>query len=162
MLCRWGYMLFADPETALRETRRVLRSGGRVALAAWDAPDQNPWARSMGAELVERGLAPPPDPEAPGMFSFAQPGRIEDLLAGAGFTEIVVEGVDVIFPVASFDQWWEYQFDITPSLSETLAKATPEQRDEVYEGVQGRLEPFRAEDGSYALPGRTLVASAEA
>ncbi len=45
VLCRWGYMLLADPEAALRETRRVLRPDGRVALAAWDAPERNPWMR---------------------------------------------------------------------------------------------------------------------
>ena len=38
VLCRWGYMLVADPETALRETRRVLqarppRRAGRVDAA---------------------------------------------------------------------------------------------------------------------------------
>jgi SAM-dependent methyltransferase len=162
VLCRWGYMLVADPETALRETRRVLRSGGKVALAAWDAPERNMWARSMGAELVSRGLAPPPDPSGPGMFSFAPEGHVEELLGGAGFLEVVVDTVDVTFSAASFDEWWEYQFDVSPSLSEALAAATPEQRDEVYEGVQAQLEPFRAEDGSYAIPGRALVAAGEA
>ena len=44
VLCRWGYMLMADPAAALAETRRVLRPGGHVALAVWDAIEHNPWA----------------------------------------------------------------------------------------------------------------------
>ena len=35
-------MLMADPAAALRETRRVLRSGGRVALAVWDRAEREP------------------------------------------------------------------------------------------------------------------------
>ena len=54
-LCRWGYMLMADPETALRETRRVLKPGARIALAVWTAREENPWAVLPGRELVERG-----------------------------------------------------------------------------------------------------------
>src|SRR3954462_3048284 len=33
VLSRWGYMLLADPEAALRETRRGLRPGGRGGAA---------------------------------------------------------------------------------------------------------------------------------
>src|SRR5215218_10685309 len=60
VLCRWGFMLMADPEAALRETRRVLRPGARVALAAWTSPAENPWASIPMGELVSRGHAEPP------------------------------------------------------------------------------------------------------
>jgi len=162
VLCRWGYMLLADPEAALRETRRVLRPEGRVALAAWDSPDANPWMSSLGRVMVELGLEQPPDPGAPSPFSFAKPGVIGELLDACGFTEWNVEAVDFDFRAASYDDWWEHQWDMSPSLSRTLASATPEQRDAVYEGIEERLSPYRAEDGSLAIPARTLVAVAEA
>ena len=60
VLCRWGYMLMADPRAALTETRRVLRPHGRLALAVWDAIEHNPWARLPGLELAERGLLQAP------------------------------------------------------------------------------------------------------
>jgi SAM-dependent methyltransferase len=162
VLCRWGYMLLADPEAALRETRRVLKPGGRVALAAWDAPERNPWVAHTGAELVARGLSQPPPEGEPTMFSFAGDGVIAELLLTAGFEDVVVGAVDLVFRPASFDDWWEYQYDTSPSLSESLARATPEQRDEVYEAVQARLADHRQDDGSLAIPGRTLVAAASA
>ncbi|MFL5845537.1 MAG: class I SAM-dependent methyltransferase [Solirubrobacteraceae bacterium] len=162
VLCRWGYMLLADPEAALRETRRVLKPGGRVALAAWDAPGHNPWVTATTAELVAQGLSQPPPPDEPGMFSFAGDGVISELLLSTGFEDVVVDAVDIVYGVASFDEWFDYLFDVSPSLGEALARATPEQRDLVYEGIEARLAEFRGEDGSLALPGRTLVAAASA
>ena len=162
VLCRWGYMLLADPETALRETRRVLRPGGRLALAAWDAPEHNTWVTAFGAVLVERGFEPPPDPELPGMFSFARPGTIEALLDAAGFADWRVDAVDFEFEAASFEEWWEYQYDVSPLLARALAPLTPEQRDDAYDGIERRLAIYTAEDGTLRLPARTLVAAAEA
>src|ERR671933_2387499 len=77
VLCRWGYMLLADPEAALRETRRVLRSGGRVALAAWDDPERNPWMAAGMRVIVDRGLMQREPPDTPGPLAFSAPGRIE-------------------------------------------------------------------------------------
>jgi len=71
VLCRWGYMLMADSETALRETRRVLKSGGRLALAAWRGPEENPWSAIPGREMVRRGLIEPVAPGQPGKFTLA-------------------------------------------------------------------------------------------
>src|SRR6267378_3461589 len=44
VLCRWGLMFAPDPGASLQEIRRVLRPGGRVALAVWAEPERNPWA----------------------------------------------------------------------------------------------------------------------
>jgi ubiquinone/menaquinone biosynthesis C-methylase UbiE len=48
VLCRWGYMLMADPGAALRETRRVLRDGGGLALSDWALPSATRGRASLG------------------------------------------------------------------------------------------------------------------
>jgi SAM-dependent methyltransferase len=162
VLCRWGYMLLADPETALRETRRVLRPGGRLALAVWDEREHNPWVGSVQETLEALELAPPPAPGAPGMFALAPAAHLSECLYAAGFSSVGVDAVDLVYRAPSFDDWWEYMLDMSPSLTDALAAATPEQRDEVLESIEARLAPFRADDGSLAMPGRSLVAVAEA
>ena len=52
VICRWGYMLMADPAAALAETNRVLKPGGRLAFAVWGTPDKNMWAAIAGMVLV--------------------------------------------------------------------------------------------------------------
>ena len=44
VLCRWGFMLMADPAMAFNETRRVLRPAGKLAFSVWGEPTRNPWA----------------------------------------------------------------------------------------------------------------------
>ena len=75
VICRFGYMLMADPAAALAETRRVLRAGGRLVFSVWGAPDRNPWVSQLGRLAVDRGLMSPPRPGMPGIFGLADPDR---------------------------------------------------------------------------------------
>ena len=82
VLCRFGYMLMPDPAAAFAETRRVLRPGGRLALAVWGAIERNPWIAIVGVSLGQRGHIPPPEPPpAPGPFSMANRERLDELAA---------------------------------------------------------------------------------
>jgi SAM-dependent methyltransferase len=106
VLCRWGYMLMADPVAALGETRRVLRSGGRVALAVWDSLERNPWAQLPALELGERGLSARPSPGTPGPFALGSAPRVEELLEQAGFAEVRVEALELSRRHGSFEEFW--------------------------------------------------------
>ncbi|MEA2135100.1 MAG: hypothetical protein QOC68_3009 [Solirubrobacteraceae bacterium] len=162
VLCRWGYMLMADGEAALRETRRILRPGARVALAAWTSPTENPWASIPMRELVERGHVEPPDPDAPGQFGWARTGIIADRLEGAGFGEHEVDTVDFAMTYDSFDDWIATSRDLGSRLRDTFDDLDPAERDDVLAAVREQALPFAEEDGSLVLPARTWVAWASA
>jgi SAM-dependent methyltransferase len=155
-------MLLVDPAAALRETRRVLRPGGRVALAAWTDPGDNPWASVAGQQLVAMGVGEPPDLDAPNMFAFRDPGRIRGLLEETGFTEVVVEQVDIVFRYDGLDAWWDTQLDLSVGLADQVRALSPAQRDDLRDAIDERLARYVAADGTVALPGRTHVATASA
>jgi ubiquinone/menaquinone biosynthesis C-methylase UbiE len=161
-LCRWGLMLAGDPAAALQEIRRVLRPGGRVALAVWNDPDANPWATIPTRALVELGYAERPDPGAPGMFALADPARVRELVESAGFVEVVVDRVDLLRVNANVDDYVETQLDLSGLFAEAREGLSDGQWTEVKAQIGALAEPYAAGDGSLEFPARSLVAAASA
>ena len=159
VVSRYGYMLVPDPALALRETRRVLRPGGRLAFATWAPAKQNPWATAYGPVLIERGLIEPPKPDEPGQFSLAEPERIEELVRGAGFDEVSVTEVPVVFRAESWDEYRRIVSSLAASMREVLERLDDEARAEVDETAKARIESYRSGEG-YDLPGLSLVTTA--
>lgn len=161
-LCRWGLMFTFDPAAALQEIRRVVKPGGRAAIAVWDAPERNPWATVEGRALVELGHAEAPDPDAPGMFALADPERLQDLLEDAGFTDVVLDSVDLTRSAPSLDAFLEESLDLNAQLADMQRRLSAEEWAEVKALVQQRTEPFADGRGGLRFPGRALVAAANA
>ena len=160
VLCRFGYMLMADPATALAETRRVLRPGGRLALAVWGAPERNPFFVTVAVSLVQRGHLPPPEPPpAPGPFSMASSERTEGLLRRAGFAEVRTEEVPSRFVAADADEYLSLIADTAGPIGLTLRGLAEPDRAAVNADVEASLRRFAA-DGGYELPCLALCAVA--
>ncbi len=179
-LCRWGYMLMADPGAALAETRRVLAPGGRVAAAVWDSIERNPWASLPGQELAAHGLGPPgadqvagaPEQtgaaqqpataQQPGPFALGDAGRFAELLADAGFSEVAVEGLELVRRHTDFEEFWDTTLDISRQFHDAVMSLPEQEAAAIRDGLRRRLEPYTSGDGTLEIPGRTLVAKASA
>ncbi|KGF78331.1 SAM-dependent methyltransferase [Massilia sp. JS1662] len=96
---RFGVMFFDDPTGAFAHMRRALRPGGRVAFVCWRSAAKNAWVRvPMGAVKDIIPSVAPPDPEAPGPFSFGDRERVARILAAAGFTDVAIAPFDATIP----------------------------------------------------------------
>jgi ubiquinone/menaquinone biosynthesis C-methylase UbiE len=162
VLCRFGYMLLADPEAALRETRRVLKSGGRVALAVWDLPERNPWASVFRAAADSVGISSPPAPNQSGQFALSAPGALEEVLQTAGFEDVEVEGIDLEFEAESLDAWWDFVMQTSPTATEQVRGLPPAEHYKLRDAVDAGYAEYVRDDGSLLLPARALVAAATA
>lgn len=151
VVCRWGYMLMGDPAAALRETRRVLRGGGRFAAAVWTTADRNPWASLVGVTLVQRGITPPPDPAAPGIFALGDEAKLRALVESAGFTP-TIEEIRFEFSYIDFDDFWDAIVRLAGPLARAINPLPEAERESLQAELEDTIAPFRQEDGSYTLP----------
>ena len=158
VLCREGLMFAADPERAAREIGRVLRPGGRAAVAVWAARERNPWLGVVLTAVSAQLGQPVPPPGVPGPFSLDDPGQLAGIMTAAGLTDVAVGEVDVPLRAATFDEWMMR----TTALAGPLAKRLESLPADAALALRARLEeavrPYETPAG-LEFPGVTLIAS---
>jgi enediyne biosynthesis protein CalE5 len=159
VLCREGLMFALDPGQAAREIRRVLRPGGRVALAVWGPRERNPWLGTVLDSVSAQTGAPVPPPGIPGPFALEDAAKLSALLEDAGLRDVTVSEVSVPLEVASFDEWWRRTTALAGPLAKML-ELLPEDASRELEGrAREAVKPYETPDG-LEFPGVTLVAAA--
>jgi SAM-dependent methyltransferase len=159
VVCRWGYMLMADPAAALGETRRVLRPGGRASCAVFAGPEENPWAALPSRVLQEHGHMPPPAPGTPGILALADRERLRRLFTEAGFVDLEIEEVPFELRFTGMEDYWGFLTDVAGAIAMVLERLGDDDRERVRAelaaqlGDVGDLQPFE-------LPAKSLVVSA--
>ena len=158
VLCREGLMFAVDPARAVREIRRVLRPGGRTAVAVWGQRQRNPWLGLVFDAVSAQLGTPVPPPGVPGPFSLDEPTTLSRLLVEAGFTEVDVSELPTPLRDGSFDQWWARTSALAGPLASRLSALSPQAAQELRERLQTAVQPYQTSAG-LEFPGVSIIAS---
>jgi ubiquinone/menaquinone biosynthesis C-methylase UbiE len=103
VLSQFGVMFFPDRVGAYRETRRVLKPGGRFLFNVWDRIENNPVTATVGGAIAARFPEHAESFYRRVPFGYHDKARIEADLREAGFTAIVMETVALTSRVVARD-----------------------------------------------------------
>lgn len=166
VLVRFGYMLVPDPETALRDARRVIRPGGRLSFAVWDDVARNPWIGAGMDVLAGLGLAEWPTPAGmPGPFALSDRESLLELVAGAGFVLPEVQTVELTFRSPDVPTARERFVGLSGRARVALEDAPADRRAAAEQALDAMFTAHpdpKGPAGSVALPGVALVVAADA
>lgn len=162
LFSRFGVMFFDDPEAAFSNLHRAMVPGGKLLFSCWQSIQDNPWVwLTVQAALEHLPPPPPPQPGEPGPFAFADPARVEEILTGAGFSDVSVDHHPVNMrwsEGSSLEENVERLLQIGP-VSRLLMDQPGEVREKVRASVIEVLTPHY-DDGVLNLSGATWFVTA--
>ncbi|MFY9328467.1 MAG: methyltransferase domain-containing protein [Georgfuchsia sp.] len=156
VLCRLGLMYMPEPVTALREWRRVLRPGGRVAVAVFSTPDRNSWGAVPASIIRRRAQLPPPVPGQPGPFSLGGPGVLAGIFNQAGFANPEIRTVPVPHRITGAAEYVQVAREAFGAFNAMMAHLPPQERESVWNEIEGAMRSFES-PGGFEVPGECLV-----
>jgi len=147
VLCRWGLMFFPHLTSTLTNIYKLLSSGGKVAAAVWSEPAKVPKlyaaidfvTREIGISSTmtsnhstyAKSLSP---------FSLANINIVKDALVEAGFRDIHIEYLNVVFEFASAEDYTTFAKEIIAPLQDMLAHETETRRKEIWKALVEKIE----------------------
>jgi ubiquinone/menaquinone biosynthesis C-methylase UbiE len=151
-LCALGLMYAPDPELAVREMRRVLRPGGRIALAVWGQRSNCGWAEVF--PIVDAEVR---SEVCPLFFRLGQGDALARACAEAGFVGVEQRRITTTLAYADADAANDAAFVGGPmalAWSHFDAATRARARASYLESI----EPWR-QGVEYRLPGEFVIVS---
>lgn len=159
VFCREGLMLVPDPAKAAGEIRRVLRPGGRAAIAVWGPRERNPWLGLVLDAVSAQAGRPFPPPGLPGPFSLSDREQLEAVLVGAGLESVQITELSTPARSGSVEEWLTRTLALAGPLANLVASLPEAARVALTARLRKAVSSFVTPAG-VDIPGVTLLASA--
>jgi hypothetical protein len=163
-----GTVFFANPVAALRNVRRALAPGGRLAMVVWRSKVENEgFYRSQ--LITERFVTKPEEYDeptcGPGPFSMGSADTTSGILVSAGFEEISLQRCDKPILIGSdLDEAVDFVMSIGPAGE--ILRLAGDRAAHLHEPVAAALREDMAAwagpDGSVRGPASTWIVTARA
>jgi ubiquinone/menaquinone biosynthesis C-methylase UbiE len=153
---RFGLMFFPDIPGAVKEMTRVLKRGGRMAVAVWDGPEKNFWVTGIMGIIMKHLDVSPPAPDAPGMFRCAQEGSVAGMFRGTGLKNVTEKQIPLKLACENADTYWNYMTDVGAAIVAALSKADTIMREKIQAEVTELLSQ-KYGDGQIAIDAAAIV-----
>jgi SAM-dependent methyltransferase len=147
--CAFGLLHLADPDRALAEACRVLRTGGRYAFTVWMGPPRHAFFHLVGEAIAAHGV-PVDLPPAPPMFRFADADESVRAMEAAGFRDVTVTELPLTWKIAGPGDVLAYVEKCTMRVAMVLDRQTPEARARIHAAIVEGAAGF-ARDGGYEV-----------
>jgi len=148
---RFGIMFFAGPDAAFANLRNALRPAGRLGFVCWQPLRDNPWMLvPLTAAAQHITLPPPPAPDAPGPFAFADQSRVRGILERAGFEDVTFQDHRTTLTIGGdgpLEQAVGFLLEGVGPTSAAMRQADPELRATVAAAVREALRPYHTPQG---------------
>jgi len=161
VISRFGVMFFPSPFDGLREVLRVLKPGRKLSLAAWHFAEGNPFLSIIDRALAQYVDEPPLAPDAPDVYRFATPGKLQSVLAEAGARAITERLLKfTIDEPMSLEDFWNLRYEMSERIRNSLDTLSSEESGEVKrQSLEGLSEFFPTQ--GMRLPAQVLIVSGE-
>ena len=155
VVSQFGLMFFEDRTAALKEMWRVLRPGGRLAVAVWDALEHSPGYAAMTA-LLQRLFGDRIANELRAPFALGDPEALRSLFAEAGIPKLEIRTPDGTARFPSIESWVH-----TDVKGWTLADLIDDAQYQILQQEAKReFEPYVQSDGTVAFAAPAPIATA--
>ena len=150
VLCALGLMYVPDPEKAVREFHRLVRSGGRAAAVVWGQRSKCGWADIF--PIVDARVQ---SDVCPMFFRLGTGEALRQAFLAAGFVDIGERRLQSQLLYATADEACEAAFVGGP-VGLAYGRFTDSMKAEAHKEYLASIEPYRVREG-YSVPCEFVV-----